>query len=107
MPSTSSRSREEFADSLEHPDLVPLVVLPRRDASPVTPADSMVAPGAGDMKGLISQGGRMATLASHGCLLRRGMRSPQTGSTPKRWVGHRDYASSGVHRKTERHVHPG
>ncbi|XBJ28348.1 hypothetical protein VPH35_005469 [Triticum aestivum] len=45
MPSTSSRSRYEFADSLEHPDPVPLAVLPRRDASPVTPADSMLAPG--------------------------------------------------------------
>lgn len=37
--------REEFADSSEHPDLVPLAVLPRIDAPGVQPSESNAGSG--------------------------------------------------------------
>lgn len=43
--------REEFADSLDHPDPVPLAVLPRDDVAPATPADSNAGSGCGQNVG--------------------------------------------------------
>ncbi|XP_044436029.1 uncharacterized protein [Triticum aestivum] len=48
--------RAEFADSLEHPDPVPLAVLPRRDVTPATPADSNAGSGCRQHVGCASPG---------------------------------------------------
>lgn len=97
--------REVFADSLEHTDPVPLVVLPRRDATPATAADSNAGSGCGrHVGGKITREERGATHAGDGSLLQQGVLNLQIGSTPRHRAEQRDYVL-GVRRRTEHHVH--
>ncbi|XBI02999.1 hypothetical protein VPH35_131476 [Triticum aestivum] len=78
--------RAEFADSLEHPDPLPLTVLPRRDADcwlRVVYAGRLDCwlrvRAAGSMLVALALGGRRVKIAVDGRVLRRDLRSQWTG----------------------------
>lgn len=65
--------REEFTDSLEHPDPVPLVVLSRRDAPLLRRGIQTLVLGADDMSEAKSRGSRGATHSGDCSLLQQGL----------------------------------
>ncbi|XBI88399.1 hypothetical protein VPH35_026368 [Triticum aestivum] len=96
--------RDELADSLEHPDPVPLVVLPWRDDTSAEPADSNAGSGCGQHVGGAGTGwplgdGRRRREASP-------TRSAQsTDHVNPEAPGWTKRFALGMHRQTERRVH--